>query len=433
MSDNSATALAMLSEESRREYWSALALRHTEGLGSLSVCALLSYFGSAWEAVQNPYDWDEAGVSGTKVHTFLSEAWRKTARPEWDAARTFHGQIILWTDERYPQCLKELPDAPPLLYTIGDTSLLNAPCVALVGSRNASQAAMDFASSMAESLSLAGVTVVSGMAFGIDGRAQRSALRGPGRTIAVLAGGADVPYPAHHTELWRKIAAHGLIVSEAAPGATAHTKAFPRRNRIVSGLSLGVLVAEASSEKSGSLITARLAVEQGRAVYVPAPDALHGPYAEGTKKLLMEGARPVWQSGDILADLFPHLRHALDVMPKTSLPQQNIPKEAQTGVQPEHQFSVTPSAPSLPSTAAPSVSVECVPELLSRPVSSLSPDEEYLLSLLTDAPLSPDELLTAAQEHDGTWTAPRLLSTLMVMEVRKYVRRLSDSRYEVRP
>lgn len=429
-------ALALLDDEARREYWSALALRHTAGLGAGRICALLSYFGSAWEAVQNPHDWDEAGISGTMVRAFLSEEWRKTARPEWEAARSFRGQIILWTDERYPQCLKELDDAPALLYAVGDTSLLKAPRVALVGSRNASQAAMDLTASMAEGLSQAGVTVVSGMAFGIDGRAHRSALRGPGRTIAVLAGGADIPYPAHHTELWRKIAAQGLIVSESAPGTAGHAKAFPRRNRIVSGLCLGVLVVEAASEKSGSLITARLAAEQGRTVYVPSPDALHGPYAEGTKKLLMSGAFPVWRAGDILADLFPHLCDALKEMSVQIAPPcmgDELSSNTDEERMPAAEISEADAFPRRVEPVACCVRQDALP-VSSAPSAvavSASSDDEILLALLRNGPLSPDELLLAAQKLDAAWAAPRMLSTLMILEVKRRVRRLSDSRYEV--
>lgn len=425
--------LAALDEEARREYWAALALRCTPRLGLLSVCALLDRFGSAWEAVQNPHDWDEAGVGPDKVRSFLSEEWRIAARPEWEAARHFRGHIILWTDKRYPQRLKTLTDAPPLLYALGDISLLDAPSVAIVGSRKASQAAMDFVSAVAEELSESGITVISGMAFGIDARAHRSALRGTGRTIAVLAGGADVPYPAFHTELHGKIAGHGLVVSECAPGAPVHAKSFPRRNRIVSGLALGVLMAEAESEKSGSLITARLAADQGRPVYVPSPDALRGEYREGTRSLLMQGAMPIWRAGDLMADLFPHLKHALQSLnaqtAQTAAPEQDEKKETPL---PEVPAPERPASSALP----PSASQPAPPQRPAEPAAparrppALSADENTLCALLHVQPLSADDLLLAAQDKDSSWTAPRLLSTLTIMEVKKLVRRLSDSRYE---
>ncbi len=440
--------LAALDDEGRREYWSSLALRCTPGLGQRSICALLDCFGSAWEAVQNPHDWDDAGVGADKVRAFLSERWRSIARPEWEAARRFPGQIILWTDPRFPQRLKALDDAPSLLYALGDIALLDAPCVAVVGSRKASNAAMDFVSLIAEELSQAGITVVSGMAFGIDARAHRAALHGAGRTIAVLAGGADVPYPTSHTELHGRIREQGLVISECAPGSPAHAKTFPRRNRIVSGLSLGVLMAEAEHEKSGSLITARLAAEQGRPVYVPAPEALRGTYREGTKSLLMQGAMPIWQAGDLMADLFPHLKHALSTMSseerrKTLEDVTAIGNTAQQAP-PCPERTVTCPAPCRPYfKAVPAPADEARPQSRpphtvqerapspARPAMPLPPEEAFLCDLLSAQPLSPDDLLLAAQEQDVMWTAPRLLSTLMIMEVKKLVRRRPDSRYEV--
>ena len=403
------SALAALDEAGRREYWAALALRCTRELNSLEAAKLLRHFGSAYEALQDVRLWPEAGVPLRKAEHFLDDSWRSKARPEWDAAKTLKGRIVLWTDPHFPPHLKDVDAAPALLYAKGDLSLLSAPCVAVVGSRKCSQAAEDFASRIAEDLSRAGVTVVSGLAFGIDGRAQRSALRGSGRTIAVMAGGVDIPYPAHHTELYAKVAANGLIVSEFPPGTKARPGYFPVRNRIVSGLSLGVLVVEAQQVKSGSLITARLAAEQGRNVYVPAPDALHSVYGEGTKQLLMDGAFPIYRADDLLADLFPHLKRSLKS--QTVLPQKEKPAVSPASV---------PPAPE--ETAAPS----------KRPP-AMNSDEATLFELLRTAPLCPDDLLLAAQEKDASWNAPRLLSSLMMLEVKGLVRRLSDSRYEARP
>lgn len=407
------SALDFLNEAERKEYWAALALRATTGKSSLDTARLLRCFGSAYEAFQNMDRWAEAEVSPAKAAPLRGDGWREKARPEWESAKKLAGRIILWTDPLYPPQLKEVDTAPALLYAKGDLSLLHAPCVAVVGSRKCSQAAEDFASRMAEDLSKAGVTVVSGLAFGIDGRSQRSALRGSGRTIAVMAGGVDIPYPAHHTELYAKVAASGLILSEYPPGTKPHTAFFPMRNRIVSGLSLGVLVVEALDEKSGSLITARLAAEQGRNVYVPAPDALRGRYAEGTKKLLMDGAFPVYRADDLLADLFPHLKQAL--RPRPELEQK---EQAANAAPPSHQ--PVPEKP-VPPAARP------------KAAPAMSGDESFLLALLQPAPLCPDDLLLAAQEKDASWSAPRLLSTLMMMEVKGVVRRLSDSRYEARP
>ena len=409
------SALEELNEAARREYWAALALRWTKNLSSLDAAKLLRHFGSAYTAIQDIPHWPDAEVSSHKAENYLNDSWRKKARPEWEAAKKLNGHIILWNSDLYPPQLKEVDAAPALLYAVGDLSLLKAPCVAIVGSRKCSQAAMDFAALTAEDLSKAGVTVVSGLAFGIDGRAQRSALRGSGRTIAVLAGGVDVPYPAHHTELYSKVAASGLILSEYGPGTKPHTAYFPMRNRIVSGLSLGVLVVEALEEKSGSLITARLAAEQGRNVYVPSPNALHGLYADGTKKLLMDGAFPIYRADDLLADIVPHLKQALNRPAQKTI--EDAPKP-------------TPVTPIKP------IKQEKTPSIPPAPTASLPPvneDEATLLGLLHASPLCPDDLLLATQAKDGSWTAPRMLSTLMMLEVKGLVRRLADSRYEVRP
>ena len=250
--------------------------------------------------------WPEAGVPAQKAEGYLNNAWRVKAMPEWEAAHHLLASIILWTDPRYPAMLKELPDAPALLYTVGDESLLSAPCVAVVGSRNSSGAALDFTAAAAQRLSDAGVTVVSGLAFGADSRAHSAALSGPGRTVAVMPGGVDVIFPSGQSERYRRIAEQGLIISEMPPGRMPGPGAFPIRNRLISGLCLGVLVTEASHVHSGTLITARLAAEQGRNVYVPSPDIL--PCREGTKRMLEILERIVAGNGeledlDLLEDL----------------------------------------------------------------------------------------------------------------------------------
>lgn len=429
--------LSALNEDDRREYWAALALRNSRGLGARASRLLLGHFGSAYEAVMNVPRWPEAGVPAQKAEGYLSNAWRTTARPEWEAARTLPGSIILWTDSRYPELLRELPDAPALLYAVGDASLLNAPCVAVVGSRNASSAALDFASAVAQELSEAGITVVSGMAFGVDGCAHRAALSGPGRTIAVLPGGVDRPFPARHEDLYRRVAERGLIISEMPPDSTPGPGAFPIRNRIISGLCLGVLVAEAGSMRSGCLITARLAAEQGRNVYVPSPDVLRTPYREGTKKLLLDGARPVFQAGDILADLFPHLKNALQNAPARRSSAGVAPAESPVCEAPRPQEPEEPHGgheEKKPATA--DAPIRPMREKASGRPSSAAPtlteEEETILALLSKGPLSQDELLYAAQETSGTWSSASVSAVLMILEVKKLVRRLSDSRYEAR-
>lgn len=432
-------ALTALNDDERREYWAALALRHSAGLGVRSACLLLKHFGSAYNAVMNIPLWPEAGVPRQKADACLSNSWRDRAKPEWEAAHTLRAAIILWTDERYPALLKELPDAPALLYASGDTSLLASPMVAVVGSRQCSEAAIDFTSAAAGELSRAGVTVVSGLAFGADSCAHRAALSGPGRTIAVLPGGVDTVYPAGQRELYRRISEHGLIVSEMPPGRIPGPGAFPVRNRLISGLCLGVLVTEAVHVHSGCLLTARLAAEQGRNVYVPSPDALRGPYREGTKKLLLDGARPVFHAGDILADLLPHLKDTL----KKGSPEQkktSVPENTADLPVPENndkalflRESVIPSAASRQKKEAPAASAPAAPRREQKTRTALPPlteEEETLLSLLKGGPFTQDELLYAAQEKNPAWTSASVSAVLMILEVKKLARRLSDARYE---
>lgn len=417
--------LAGLDEDERREYWAALALRRTPGLGSRSACLLLRHFGSAYEAVTHPTLWPGAGVPSHKAEALVRNDWRAAARPEWEAARSLDASIILWTDPRYPALLKELPDAPALFYAKGDLSLLEGPCVAVVGSRNCSGAALDLAALMAGELSRAGVTVVSGLAFGVDGQAHRAALSGPGRTIAVMPGGVDMVFPARHRELYRHIAERGLIISEMPPGTSPGPGAFPVRNRIISGLSLGVLMVEAVHPASGSTITARLAAEQGRNVYVPSPDAFRGPYREGTRKLLLEGARPVFRAADILADLFPHLKHSLQEK-QASLPEKALP-EADCS---EHLPDLCPAGASAPAPEQARAPEKPSPRPADDPAPAMTEEEAYLLSFLREQPLLQYDLLYAAQDGGREWTSAGVSATLMILEVKKLVRRLSDGRYE---
>lgn len=457
------TGLSALDDDGRKEYWAALALRHTAGLGVRGACLLLSHFGSAYEAVMNIPAWPEAGVPAQKAEGYLNNAWRLKARPEWEAARTLEASIVLWTDKRYPALLKELPDAPALLYALGDTSLLGAPCVAVVGSRDCSGAALDFTAAASEKLSAAGITVVSGMAFGADGYAHHAALNGPGRTIAVMPGGVDMPFPSGHRDLYLDVAERGLLISEMPPGWVPGPGAFPVRNRLISGLSLGVLVVEASHARSGSLITARLAAEQGRNVYVPSPDALRAPCREGTKKLLLDGAKPVFNAGDILADLLPHLKDSLkrkkasrapevsegpEISVLRETPAPDAPLAAAAGPETASQEQAAPrAADSSPlhrnrtphSAAEKSIAAEKDTAGKSEKkvrsaaaVPQLTEEEEAILFLLQKGPLSQDELLYAAQELSDTWTSASVSAVLMILEVKKLARRLSDSRYEAR-
>lgn len=203
-----------------------------------------------------------------------------------------------WSDSRYPAWLRMVPDPPPVLWVRGDPGVFEQPSVAIVGSRAASPYATAVARRLAAGLAGAGVIVTSGMARGVDGAAHVGCLDAGGRTIAVLGTGVDVAYPSEHAELAERIAGTGLLVSELEPGAPPNAWHFPRRNRIISGLSRAVVVVEAS-EKSGSLITARLALEQGREVMAVPGSVLYGQN-RGAHALIKDGATPVEDAADIL-------------------------------------------------------------------------------------------------------------------------------------
>lgn len=229
----------------------------------------------------------------------------------WLQAPSHH--VLALGDAAYPQALANISDPPLLLYIKGRIDLLARPALAIVGSRNATVQGKANAAAFASALSDAGVCVVSGLALGIDAAAHEGALRGAGSTIAVVGTGADLFYPARNRALAERIANEGCIVSEYALGTPPTSGNFPRRNRIISGLSSGVLVVEAAAQ-SGSLITARVAAEQGREVYA-LPGSIHAPLAKGCHKLIRDGARLVETVDEVL--------EAMQVSPLASVPSPN--------------------------------------------------------------------------------------------------------------
>ncbi len=209
--------------------------------------------------------------------------------------------IVTLADEAYPQALLQTADPPALLYVRGRIELLNHASLAIVGSRNATPQGLQTAENFARTLAAQNICIVSGLALGIDAAAHRGALAADGETIAVIGTGADRIYPARNKDLAVAIAKHGAVVSEFPLGTPPLAPNFPRRNRIISGLSRGVLVVEAAPE-SGSLITARLAGEQGREVFA-IPGSIHSPMARGCHKLIRQGAKLVETANDILEEL----------------------------------------------------------------------------------------------------------------------------------
>jgi DNA processing protein len=210
-------------------------------------------------------------------------------------------EVIAWDDPDYPRALLALADPPVALFYVGRRDLLNRPALAIVGSRNATPAGRENARAFARTLGDAGLTIVSGLALGIDGAAHEGALDSEGGTLAVIGSGPDRVYPARHRALAHAIAARGGMLSEFPPGTPPLPGNFPRRNRLISGMSRGVLVVEATLS-SGSLITARVAGDQGREVFA-IPGSIHSPFSRGCHQLIRDGAKLVETARDVLEEL----------------------------------------------------------------------------------------------------------------------------------
>jgi len=228
--------------------------------------------------------------------------------PNWDQVQqdlTWFSEpnrhIVTFHDPRYPELLKQITDPPSILFVHGDVSLLSQWQIAVVGSRNPSGSGRDTAFEFAHYLAKGDITITSGMAMGINAAAHQGALAAQGKTIAVIGTGLDLIYPATHRDLAEDITHRGAIVSEFPLGTTPRAENFPRRNRIISGLSLGTVIVEAAI-RSGSLITARMALEQGREVFA-IPGSIHNPLARGCHQLIREGAKLVETANDILEEL----------------------------------------------------------------------------------------------------------------------------------
>ncbi|MDR0770329.1 MAG: DNA-processing protein DprA [Burkholderiales bacterium] len=285
----------------RAQAWVALALW---GLSAPVLARLLREFGTP-EAVlaAAPAGLTPFVPKATLARLQTPDSERLAVARDWLVGEGH--QLITWDDPDYPSALLELNDAPPVFFFVGQRALLSRPALAIVGSRNATPQGQDNARAFAAALSQAGVTIISGMALGIDAAAHEGGLEGTGSSLAVIGTGPDRVYPARNHALAHKLAAKGGILSEFLPGTPPLPANFPRRNRIISGLAQGVLVVEASLS-SGSLITARLAGEQGREVFA-VPGSIHSPFSKGCHKLIREGAKLVETAQDILDEL-PSLR-----------------------------------------------------------------------------------------------------------------------------
>ncbi|MBM3351297.1 MAG: DNA-protecting protein DprA [Betaproteobacteria bacterium] len=278
-----------------------VALGNISGIGSQTFCLLLKTF-------SGPDQIYSASLRQLKEVVSDSIAKAITQGPEQALTETFQqwltqpdNHLVTLADSEYPKSLLEIADPPPFLYAKGNLRLLNQPSIAIVGSRNASVQGERNAEFFAHDLCQYGLCIVSGLALGIDGAAHRGALSAKGATIAVVGTGLDIVYPAKHRDLAHQIAEHGLIISEFSLGTPSKPQNFPKRNRIISGLSLGCLVVEANLQ-SGSQITARLAAEQGREIFA-IPGSIHSPMSKGCHQLIKQGAKLVDCTQDIVEEL----------------------------------------------------------------------------------------------------------------------------------
>lgn len=285
---------------------------HFAFIKASQLSQIKQHFGSLQQALTaSSADWQHSKIlSPKKIEKLLAYAslsceqayeQEKEDALQWGQVTGQH--LVSLHDERYPPLLKELSDAPIMLYVRGEVGLLNDPQVAVVGSRHASRLGLSTAEDFAQYLSSVGLTITSGLALGIDTASHQGGLKGQGKTIAVVGTGLDRVYPASNRNLARQIAEEGAMVSEYPLGTKPLAHHFPQRNRIISGLSTGVLVVEAAL-KSGSLITAKQAMEQGREVFA-VPGAINNPNAKGCHELIRQGAKLVQSGQDVLEELSP--------------------------------------------------------------------------------------------------------------------------------
>jgi DNA processing protein len=283
-----------------RKHWVGFNL--VKGIGPMKVRALLDHFGdleSAWRA--DALQLRQAGLDRRALNSLLDGRARLDLDAELDQLTKQSIRALIWTDPDYPARLLQIPDPPPVLYVRGALVQEDEWAVAIVGTRRASAYGKNAVQRLTADLAINHLTIVSGLARGIDGEAHRAALKAGGRTIAVLGCGLDLIYPPEHRDLAREIVENGAIISEYPLGTRPEASNFPPRNRIISGLSLGVLVVEAGV-RSGALITADYAADQGRDVFA-VPGNLYVRSSVGTNRLIQDGAKLVVGAEDILEEL----------------------------------------------------------------------------------------------------------------------------------
>ncbi len=289
-----------MSKKKDIKYWVGFSL--ISGIGRVRLTQLENYFTNlknAWKA--SPAELKQAGLDSGSIRAITSRRPKISLEAEMEKLERYGVKVLTWHDEDYPSRLKEVYDYPPLIYVRGSLLPEDEWCLAVVGTRRATVYGRQITEEIVADLAQSKITIVSGLAKGIDTVAHHSALEAGGRSIAIFACGLDIVYPSENANLARRIMQQGALISEYPLGTKPRADNFPRRNRIMSGLSLGVLVVEAG-ETSGALITAHLALEQNREVFA-IPGSILSPASSGTNHLIQEGAKLVHNYSDILEEL----------------------------------------------------------------------------------------------------------------------------------
>lgn len=393
-----------------KAYW--VGLSRVYGLGPKRFQLLMKHFGSP-ERVWRSKEAELAQVLGRTspvVQNLLQCRATLDLEKELADLRERKIQVLTLEDAAYPVNLLQIYDPPPVLYVKGALAPEDAKAVAVVGSRRATPYGKAIADQLAYDLAQAGITVVSGLARGVDTCGHRGALRCGGRTLAVLGCGADVVYPRENRELFEEIAAKGAIISEFPLGTPPEATNFPVRNRIISGLSLGILVVEAA-EDGGALITADFALEQGRDVFA-VPGAITNRYSRGTNRLIKEGAKLVEGVADILEE-YP----AIMLAPQSAAPEQlSFPLDPDLNSERSDEKKKAANRPA--------AKARTLANLDEPDPAELSPAEKQLLSRLSLEPVVVDKLIA-----DSGLTPSQVISILMFLEMRGLVQQLPGRRY----
>ena len=308
-------------DESTAVKW--LTLLNTPGLGPVKTRALLDHYPSIDEVFEERRFPQQLNIPDQSA-SLLRQAEMDEVRQELAWLHKPNNHLLTWHDALYPPQLKLIPDPPMVLFVKGDLNCLLLPQLAVVGSRNATQSGLNNARAFSADLAAKGLVITSGLAAGVDAAAHQGALDGGGQTVAVMGTGINTIYPKQNQQLAKDITHHGAVVSELPFNMPPHAGNFPRRNRLIAGLSLGTLVIEAA-RKSGTAITARLSMESNRPV-MAIPGSIHNPMARGCHELIRQGACLVESAGHILEELQPHihmlgdqLSHHLNNMQQTTV------------------------------------------------------------------------------------------------------------------